>query len=456
MAAMIMPTKAVSSATRATPASRNVCQNPETTRRVAPADGYRADLRSSLAVVTAGQRVSVADLDSGDLWPLSVPDATGACLDPGGAKVAYVRERALRLVDVDGTNDAVLVEPEGPDVSIGLAEFAAWTAVEGGRGFWWAPDGQRLLALRVDESPLPVLHLADPAQPDVEPRRCRYAAVGAAGADVTLQLVGLDGTAREVQWDRDAFEYLVRVEWQHGNPLLAVQSRDQRRVQLLEVAPQTGATSVVREVTDRAWVTVPAGVPARTAAGEVVWVERDHDTDTYRLLVDGAYVTPPGLQVRHVTASDDTVTFVAQDDPTEMHVYAYDGTLRRLSAGSGVHDGQRRAGTTVLESRTWDGQRTSVDGRALAAEAEAPKLELRVELVRAGAREQRTAVFRPSWHEPGAGQLPVLINPYAGPALQVVLACRSWHYLLSQWFAEHGFVVLTPDGRGTPGRGPLF
>ena len=61
----------------------------------------------------------------------------------------------------------------------------------------------------------------------------------------------------------------------------------------------------------------------------------------------------------------------------------------------------------------------------------------------------------PSWHEPGSGPLPVLVDPYGGPHAQRVLAA-SGAYLTSQWFAEQGFAVLIADGRGTPGRGPAW
>ena len=73
----------------------------------------------------------------------------------------------------------------------------------------------------------------------------------------------------------------------------------------------------------------------------------------------------------------------------------------------------------------------------------------------AGPREVRTAVLFPSWHEPGKGKLPVLVDPYGGPHAQRVLAARS-AYLTAQWFAEQGFAVVIADGRGTPGRGPQW
>ena len=72
-----------------------------------------------------------------------------------------------------------------------------------------------------------------------------------------------------------------------------------------------------------------------------------------------------------------------------------------------------------------------------------------------GPRQIRSALLFPSWHEPGSGPLPVLLDPYGGPHSQRVLAARG-AYLTSQWFAEQGFAVLVADGRGTPGRGPAW
>ena len=74
-------------------------------------------------------------------------------------------------------------------------------------------------------------------------------------------------------------------------------------------------------------------------------------------------------------------------------------------------------------------------------------------LFTAGEREVRTALLLPSWHQPGSGKLPVLMDPYGGPHMQRVVAAQS-AFADSQWFAEQGFAVVVADGRGTPGRGP--
>ncbi|MDR0342563.1 MAG: S9 family peptidase, partial [Nocardiopsaceae bacterium] len=90
----------------------------------------------------------------------------------------------------------------------------------------------------------------------------------------------------------------------------------------------------------------------------------------------------------------------------------------------------------------------------IASLAEAPQLPVpQPALFAAGSRAIPTALLLPSWHEPGAGKLPVLLDPYGGPHGQRVVAARS-AFLTSQWLAEQGFAVVIADGRGTPGRGP--
>jgi dipeptidyl-peptidase 4 len=296
-----------------------------------------------------------------------------------------------------------------------------------------------------------------------------------------------------VRWDGSTeFSYLVAADWDSAEPLVVVQTRDQRSMRLLAVDVRSGETTVVREESDPHWVDVVAGVPARTSDGRIVWPAIS--AESRRLLVatpselrDGTAepVTPPGLQVREVLSVDGgTVLFSAWGgDPVEVGVWAWDHDgLVRVSAAAaseaaepGVDSAVAAAGTTVLTSRSMagPGATTTVLRRpasaavtgdrftavtTIASLAERPVLAgLRVELMRSGARELRTALVLPSWYEPGSGQgpakLPVLMDPYGGPHGQRVLAAADAYYS-SQWFADQGFAVIVADGRGTAGRGP--
>ena len=153
------------------------------------------------------------------------------------------------------------------------------------RGFWWAPDGRQLLAARVDNEPVRQWWIADPANPQKAPHAIRYPAAGTANADVTAHVLRLDGTRTELTWDRKAFEYLTAAAWDNHGPLLSVQSRDQRTVLILAADPATGATTVLHEERDPAWVQLTYGAPLRTTAGRLVHTS-DRDGDR-RLVIDG-------------------------------------------------------------------------------------------------------------------------------------------------------------------------
>ncbi len=299
-----------------------------------------------------------------------------------------------------------------------------------------------------------------------------------------------NGALIEVDWDRAAFPYLVTALWDSTAPqapLIVVQTRDQREMRLLSVDPKTGATGLVRADTDPHWLEIVPGVPDRTSDGRIVWTA--DSGGARRLLVATADelaagttepVTPATLQVREIlSVTGDTVLFSASAaEPTEIGLWTHgpDGLApvgstgeaggAAGSAGPGprhVQAGCLGGGTLVIASRTLESTQLTVrvlrDGQEtgqIAEHAERPLLpDPHPVLLRAGEHAVRTALLLPSWHRPGSGRLPVLLDPYGGPHAQLVLASRSI-FLTSQWLAEQGFAVVIADGRGTPGRGPQW
>jgi dipeptidyl-peptidase-4 len=84
--------------------------------------------------------------------------------------------------------------------------------------------------------------------------------------------------------------------------------------------------------------------------------------------------------------------------------------------------------------------------------SEEPPFAPNVELVRVGDGPGfHTAVVRPQSFDP-ATRYPVIVDVYGGPTINVVAAAMG-RWLLDQWLADQGFIVVAIDGRGTPGRG---
>ncbi|MEW2078687.1 prolyl oligopeptidase family serine peptidase [Streptomyces sp. NPDC013433] len=432
--------------------------------------GYATDAAVELASFTLSGRLFTAELRAGTARELPVP---GPVIDPrpspDGRYVAYVSRGALRVVGAEGADERALVAPESEGVTYGLAEFVAAEEMGRSRGFWWAPESDRLLVARADDTPVRRWWISDPAHPEREPQRVAYPAAGTPNADVRLFVIGLDGARTEVSWDRARYPYLAHVHWSAaGAPLLLVQARDQRAALILAVDPDSGATRMVHADEDPIWLELFPGVPCWSPSGQLVRIA--DEGGARRLAVGERPLTGAQLHIRAVLdVSDDDVLVSASAgeeaaDPEigEVHVYRVNELgVERLSREPGVHSAVRAGGVTVLVSATPDrpGSRVQVlrDGKPTAtvpSYAEDPGMSPRVTLTQGGARRIPCAVLMPRDYA-GDTPLPVLMDPYGGPHGQRVLAAHNPH-LTSQWFADQGFAVIVADGRGTPGRSPAW
>ncbi|MFD7533219.1 MULTISPECIES: prolyl oligopeptidase family serine peptidase [unclassified Streptomyces] len=443
---------------------------------------YATDAQVRLAAFALDGELRVVRTDGGP--PRRIRTA-GPVVDPrpspDGTLIAYVSGGALRVVTAEGTDDRVLAAPDGDRVTYGLSDHVSAESIHRSRGYWWSPGSDALLVARVDTSMVQRRYISDPAHPERPPREMAYPAAGTANAGVSLHLVRVSGERLAVRLPREAesdhpegvwtdrsFEYVVSAAWDGHGPLVSVQTRDQRSVHVLAVDPGTGGTRVLSRAHDRAWVALRPGTPLRLPSGALVVPARPGG-DSQGLAFDGLE-TPVGLEVREVVGADgDRVFFTASEEPTEVHVWSYAATAPgggtavpvRVSEAPGVHTAVVGGPTVVLDSRTPQGQTVTVlrDGAPvgrIAVLAETPLVVPRPAALSLGKRELRSLLYLPSWHRPGDGPLPVLLNPYAGHGMQVVLKVRSWWVAVAQWFAEQGFAVLVTDGRGTPGRGEAW
>ncbi|MBP2182498.1 S9 family peptidase [Amycolatopsis magusensis] len=423
--------------------------------------GYAVDAAFRLATFSLSGKLYTVDLSSGEITTLVDTAVIDPRPNPAGTHVAYVRDRRLRVLELATGEDRLLVDEPGEHLAWGLAEFIAAEEMGRARGYWWSPEGDRLLVERSDGASVPRWNIADPAHPEAGVHTVAYPAAGSANVDVSLSIIGLDGSRVDVE--RGDWEYLASVHWSAGGPpLIAVQPRDQRRLEIRSVDVRDGSTFLLHAETDEHWVELVPGSPAWTADGKLVRVGVSEDT--YRLFVDNRPVTEAGLQVRSVLHAGDEVLFSASaEDPTQIHVYRTGGDgVQRLSLSDGVHIGAGSAAVTVLSSWSLEhsGPEVTVlaDAKPVAKVVSStvdPGLEPNLTWLTLGERGLRAALLLPTGYRPEQGKLPVLLDPYGGPHAQRVLQSRN-AFLNPQWLADQGFAVLVADGRGTPGRGPAW
>ena len=96
----------------------------------------------------------------------------------------------------------------------------------------------------------------------------------------------------------------------------------------------------------------------------------------------------------------------------------------------------------------------AANGHELPSVAERPTLvpTTKLETVELGGRTHHVAITRPRAFDPHAAAIPCCSRSTAARTCRWS-STRATRYVMDQWYADAGFIVVRSDGRGTPGRG---
>ena len=381
--------------------------------------GYSTDASGNRVTFTINGQLFLTDIAVGVTRAIAIEEdelkpVLNPRISPDGQHVMYTTGTYLVNVDLADTafdtafgdddceiGDAISVVasiPQDGEWKIGLAEFAAGEEMDRYDGFWWSPDSKYVLFETYDESPEPIWHLSDPANPANPARSNRYPQALTANANVRLTLLelGFDSDnccygaiANEVQWDHETYEYLAAVSWTSGHePIILVQDRRQQHDQVLAIhvgepiatmrdaengftddegdqvetfsiaipeyaeGERPGSTRVLEEHSNAYWLDLIHGTPAFTPNGRLICAMNDMDADTNRLTANGVPFTPAGLQVREVLdVTDDDVLCVVQRTPELLP----DDSLPFLwQSNAADHDARSFDVVSIRYDGTWE------------------------------------------------------------------------------------------------------
>jgi dipeptidyl-peptidase-4 len=464
-----------------------------------------------LVLLSLSGRLYTLDRAGGAIREL--PLSGGTILDPkfspDGSMVSFVRDHDVYVLDLAHGEECRVTTGGTRDITHGLAEFVAQEEMGRFSGYWWSPDSKFIVYQEADARGVEEWFVADPIHPGQKPHSSFYPRPGKANVAVRLGVTPIkparsvgqafkpDGPlpnrtgsrvrkpdlrkarAREetawVQWDVKAYPYLTLVKWPEGGPLLVgVQDRDQREWVILQVDPKTGKTrSLVRE-RDPAWVNLRRDVPRWLPDNKgFLWVsERDGGPQLELRSANGRFSRIlvsafEGFQnIVDVDPKSGHVVYSASRDPTQSHLFVAPLGPWAEPVGLTKIPGQHSAifaknhklyvHTARLEHtmprstvHRFDAKQTMVG--ELPSAAEEPGFEPCVEMLQVGDKGYYAALIRPRKFNAGK-RYPVIVDVYGGPHhLHVATAKNRW--LLDQWYADQGFIVVVIDGRGTPGRG---
>ncbi len=422
---------------------------------------------------------------------------------PDSTKVAYVRDQDVCVFDLASRKEAAVTTGGTETVSHGLAEFVAQEEMNRFSGFWWSPDSRRIVFEEADASKVESWYVADPAQPGNEPSRTFYPRPGKENVSVRLGIAYIDGSEAMVwvNWDRAKYPYVGKVTWgEHGPLTLTVLSRDQTDLALLQADPTWGDTSVLLTEHDDAWVNLPQDVPvwlSEEDGGGFLWASEHsgehygerrgervlerHDSNgqivkrvaaaLYKECAFRTLVGVAGGRAYLIVSSDSTRSTLISASLFNDEDFNPDSISRQEIGLEQANFGDSKTifvwqVQTLTQMPRSTVRRVSdivphgeMIGELQPAGAVSPLFEPLVTLRSSGESNPElglgyaTAIVYPRSYDRAAKyRYPVIVDVYGGPGhQQVVQSMRS--YLLDQWIADQGFIVVAIDGRGTPGRG---
>ncbi|MCM8730329.1 DPP IV N-terminal domain-containing protein [Hephaestia sp. GCM10023244] len=407
-------------------------------------------------------------------------------ISPNGTYVSFVREGELFVAPLGSGTERQITQGASDTVSWGTAEFVAQEEMGRRTGYWWSPGDRYLAVQRTDESPVGIVSRAAIGAAGTKVFDQRYPAAGTPNALVDLYVMKADGSGKvKVDMGPNPDIYLARVHWSATGDTLYVerQNREQTRLDMLEVDPETGTSRVLfsEKSGAKSWINLSDSFRALKDGSLIWWSERSGHGHLYHY-VKGKFValTSGPWEVAGLVGVDQAkgrLYFTAnKDTPIEQQLYSVDiARPNRLTqiTESGWTNGASMDGAAskLIVSRSKTDHPTQVyladtTGKRItwllentidAAHPYAPYIaDLRPTRFGTITADDGTVLYykmiTPKL-EPGK-TYPVFMQHYGGPSAQNVV--NRWSGGLPQYIVDQGYVYFEVDNRGTANRGKKF
>ena len=404
---------------------------------------------------------------------------------PDGKFVSYVRDHDVYVYELSANIEMPVTTGGTAMKTHGEAEFVAQEEMGRHTGYWWSPDSKKIAYTEADHTGVEVWSIADPFKPDAKPPEQFYPRPGKKNVSVRLGIIDApmaDSSIRPtkttwVEWDRAKYEYLTRVAWGRGTLFMALQTRDQKEVALAFADPEIGKVEVTHRTRAKdGWLGVPTEPRLGPSAdGRTFLMIADDEQGEPRLIQHdrrGKIVTLPTLSPVELLAVPKNnqrgyVTTRSMRGPTTLSVASFpfdkpnqpfiwdEPDLRPGVFTAAISDDDTVMVMTSTSLKAMPRSQVTVNFLGeytryhLPSDTTDPDFVPNVIVQQVG--DYWTAVVRPRNFDKSK-KYPVIVDVYGGPRhLHVVQAMRNW--LIPQWLADQGFVVVAIDNRGTPGRG---
>jgi dipeptidyl-peptidase-4 len=410
-----------------------------------------------------------------------------ASFSPDEARVAFVRENNLHVVEIASQRETALTSEGATKILNGRLDWVYEEEIYG-RGerqaYWWSPDSSRIAFLRIDDNPVPTYLTIDDIPYDQNVEQWDYPKAGDPNPGVTLGVARVNGgplhwvdIARYSEADR----LISGVAWTpDGRVVFEVQNRIQTWLDLNVADLTDGETRTLLRETSKAWVDPPEGAhPIWLKDGSFLWLsERSGWKHLYHYRPDGTLIrqiTSGVWETRAVHGIDEATGWIYFSGTERSYIGSdvyrirLDGAgMERLSQAEGTHTA-RFAPEFDYYIDSWSNVATPTqvrlhrnngsEVRVIDANRVAALSEYRMsipEFMQVTTRDgfvMEAMMIKPRDFDPSR-RYPVYQWTYGGPrAPRVRNAWGGSEYMYHQLLAQKGIIVWVCDNRTASGKG---
>jgi len=435
-------------------------------------------------------RLWLYDLHSGTGIQVGFTDAASGAdpkFSPNGEAVSFVRDHGLVVVHSrEFANPIVAAASPSATVTNGEVDWVYEEELDVRSNYFWSPDSKNIAYLQMNETQVPLYPITDwlPTHAKVAPQR--YPQPGDANPEVRVGVVGAMGG--KTVWVklpiREGQDYIPRFGWaDHRTLWIETLTRDHKHRDLYFADAGTGQAHPVLEVVDDKFLDDNYDVTVES--GNIVltnWSDGHNHIYLYKYDVSNPGGAPAKLE-RQLTRGDFDVDAVSTVDSANKLVYyasnegavleqqlwqvSFEGDRKQLTTDAGFHDGNfSPSGKTFVDkystrmnpptlSLCEAGAKCNVFWQTRALEPYRLHAPEQLQLKAHDGTVLYGTILLPEGDQNRA-TVPLIVNPYGGPAPQTV--ANKWNdaLLFDELLAQHGFAVLHADNRGTGMRGREF
>ena len=410
-------------------------------------------------------------------------DVRDVSFSPDGRKLAYSKDNNLYIYDI-ATAKSVPATSDGSWNSVinGTSDWVYEEEYGFTRAYAFSPDSRQVAYLRFDESRVPMASIVryDFREERDSTLMFKYPRAGEANSVVTLHLYDTaDGSTRRIDTGAESDQYILNVAWTPAGELYFY--RVNRRQNRFEVVLQRndGTQKVIYEEQSEQYVERPDGGTVTFIDGDRFIVREESSAGRMHLYLHSIAkgrlnpVTSGAWEVTSLVGTDGKNVWYTSTETSPLRRDLYRTGLngkgkKRLTGGDGFYSTAPSAGMKYYVSTFTNASTPNIitvhrgDGRTVdtladnrKAVAAAGKKVVREFFTFTTERGDTLNAYRvlPEGFDP-AKRYPVLLTQYSGPGSQQV--ADRWTVDWEDALAEHGYIVVCTDGRGTGFRGEAF